>query len=113
MTQAATQSRDQTARQRARQAMADELEKARKRESKLAEVFTAIDTLNAAQLSLGSALTDLRNLGIAQADLAELSGLSVREVNAAVKASKSHTIEQDSADDGATDANDHTVESDS
>ena len=88
MTQAATQSRDQTARQRARQAMADELAKARKRENKLAEVFTAMDTLDAARLSLGTALNDLRDLGVAQADLAGMSGLSAREVSAAMKAAK-------------------------
>lgn len=106
-------SRSQTARQRARQAMADELEKARNRENKLAEVFTAIDTLNAAQLALGTALTELRDLGIAQADLADLTGLSVREVGAAVKASKSHatqTTEQEPAADGDSDSDSHASE---
>lgn len=113
MTATKIDSRSQTARQRARQAMADELEKARNRENKLAEVFTAIDTLNAAHLALGTALTELRNLGIAQADLADLTGLSVREVSAAVKASKSHTTqttEQEPTDDGATNADAHASE---
>lgn len=90
--------------------MADELEKARNRENKLAEVFTAIDTLNAAQLALGTALTELRDLGIAQADLAELTGLSVREVSAAVKASKSHTTEREPAADGDSDSDSHASE---
>lgn len=82
--------------------MADELEKARKRENKLADVFTAMDTLDAAQLSLGSALNDLRDLGVAQAELAELSGLSTREVSAAMKAAKA----QDKKSVG-TDSTDH------
>ncbi|WP_404851257.1 hypothetical protein [Dietzia kunjamensis] len=115
MTPTGTQSRDQTARQRARQAMADELEKARKRENKLAEVFTTIDTRNAAQLALGTALTELRDLGIAQADLAELTGLSVREVGAAIKASKANTTqatEQEPTDGGATDTDAHAGEAD-
>lgn len=104
MTRTATDSRDLTARQRARRAMADQLEKARKRETTLAEVFTAIDTLDAAHRSLGTALTELRGLGIAQAELAELSGLSTREVSAAIKASKTRSTqntEHQSTDDNA------------
>ena len=93
--------------------MADELERARTRENKLAEVFSAIDTLNAAQLSLGNALNDLRGLGVAQTDLAELSGLSVREVSAAVKASKTRGAqnnEQNSVDNGAAGSSNHAGE---
>lgn len=86
--------------------MADELEKARKRETKLAEVFTAMDTLDAARLSLGSALNDLRDLGVPQAELAELSGLSARDVGAAMKAAKtqdeSNTVTSSTDDAGTT-----------
>lgn len=115
MTHAATQSRDQTARQRARQAMADELEKARKRENKLAEVFTAMDTLDAARLSLGTALSGLRDLGVPQAELAELSGLSARDVSAAMKAAKTQVEKNtgsSSSNDGGIAAGHHAGTSD-
>lgn len=73
--------------------MQDELERARKRESHLAAVFTAMDTAEAAQVALGSALGELRELGVAQAELAEMTGLSTREVSAALKAAKDHRPE--------------------
>ena len=65
-----TDSRSQTARARARQAMADELERARKRESKLVAVFSAIDARVDAEAALGEALIELKDLGVAQSDLA-------------------------------------------
>jgi len=84
-----TDSRSQTARARARQAMADELERARKRESKLVAVFSAIDARADAEAALGEALIELKDLGVAQADLAEMTGLPAREVGAAIRAAKS------------------------
>ncbi|WP_254050720.1 hypothetical protein [Dietzia sp. WMMA184] len=98
-----TDSRSQTARARARQAMADELERARKREAKLVAVFSAIDARDDAQIALGQALVELRDLGVAQADLAEMTGLSAREVGAAIRAAKDNTAD---TDDAATDAAD-------
>ena len=83
-----TDSRSQTARARARQAMATELERARTRESKLVAVFSAIDARNDAHIALGDALIELRDLGVAQAELAEMTGLSAREVGAAIRAAK-------------------------
>ena len=83
-----TDSRSQTARARARQAMADELERARKRESKLVAVFSAIDARADAEAALGEALIVLKDLGVAQSDLAEMTGLSAREVGAAIRAAK-------------------------
>ncbi|MFE5117445.1 hypothetical protein ACWIFB_15660 [Dietzia sp. NPDC055340] len=83
-----TDSRSQTARARARQAMADELERARKRESKLVAVFSAIDARADAEAALGDALIELKDLGVVQADLAEMTGLSAREVGAAIRAAK-------------------------
>ena len=83
-----TDSRSQTARARARQAMATELERARKRESKLVAVFSAIDTRADAEAALGEALIELNDLGVAQSDLAEMTGLSAREVGAAIRAAK-------------------------
>lgn len=92
-----TDSRSQTARARARQAMATELERARQRESKLVAVFSAIDARNDAHIALGDALIELRDLGVAQAELAEMTGLSAREVGAAIRSAK----ETDTALEGA------------
>ena len=94
-----TDSRSQTARARARQAMADELERARKRESKLVAVFSAIDARADAEAALGEALIELKDLGVAQSDLAEMAGLSAREVGAAIRAAKDHTATADSTPD--------------
>ncbi|MFN3865096.1 MAG: hypothetical protein ACK4MD_00115 [Demequina sp.] len=91
-----TDSRSQTARARARQAMADELERARKRESKLVAVFSAIDARQDAEVALGEALIELKDLGVAQADLAEMTGLSARDVGAAIRAAKGRTATGDS-----------------
>lgn len=95
-----TDSRSQTARARARQAMSDELERARKREAKLVAVFSAIDARDDAQIALGDALVELRDLGVAQADLAEMTSLSAREVGAAIRAAKDNTtVTDDTAND--------------
>jgi len=68
--------------------MATELERARKRETKLIAVFSAIDARADAEAALGDALIELRGLGVPQADLAEMTGLSAREVGAAIRAAK-------------------------
>lgn len=83
-----TDSRSQTARARAREAMADELERARKRESKLVAVFSAIDARADAEAALGESLIELKDLGVAQSELAEMTGLSAREVGAAIRTAK-------------------------
>lgn len=92
--------------------MADELERARKREAKLVAVFSAIDARDDAQIALGDALVELRDLGVAQADLAEMTSLSAREVGAAIRAAKdSTTVTDDTANDaggGDTPAADQT-----
>lgn len=104
-----TDSRSQTARARARQAMADELERARKRESTLVAVFSAIDARADAEATLGDALIELKDLGVAQAELAEMTGLSAREVGAAIRAAKSLTDETHSPDQtGTADGDDDT-----
>ena len=95
MTATKTDSRSQTARARARQAMADELERTRKRESKLVAVFSAIDARADAEAALGEALIELKDLGVAQSDLAEMTGLSARDVGAAVRAAKDRTATGD------------------
>lgn len=68
--------------------MAVELERARKRESKLVAVFSAIDARADAEAALGDALIELKDLGVAQSDLAEMTGLSAREVGAAIRTAK-------------------------
>lgn len=94
-----TDSRSQTARARARQAIATELERARKREAKLVAVFSAIDARADAEAVLGEALIELRGLGVVQADLAEMTGLSAREVGAAIRAAKNRTATEDETPD--------------
>ncbi|MBB1019903.1 hypothetical protein G6030_01030 [Dietzia sp. E1] len=84
--------------------MADELERARKREAKLVAVFSAIDARDDAQIALGDALVELRDLGVAQADLAEMTGLSAREVGAAIRAAKDNTTDTDDTVNDAADS---------
>lgn len=97
MALAKTGSRSQTARARARQAMAVELERARKRESTLVAVFSAIDAREEAEASLGGALIELRDLGVPQSDLAEMTGLSARDVGAAIRSAKDSEDDNDEA----------------
>lgn len=99
MARTKTDSRSQTARSRARQAMSEELERARKRESKLVAVFSAIDARQEAEASLGGALIELRDLGVPQSDLAEMIGLSARDVGAAIRSAKDFEDETDGAAD--------------
>ncbi|WP_253919819.1 hypothetical protein [Dietzia psychralcaliphila] len=101
MALAKTDSRSQTARARARQAMAVELERARKRESKLIAVFSAIDAREEAEATLGAALIELRDLGVAQGDLAEMTGLSARDVGAAIRTAKTQTDSVDTEPENA------------
>jgi len=77
--------------------MADELERARKLASKLVAVFSAIDARADAEAALGEALIELKDLGVAQSDLAEMTGLSAREVGAAIRAAKDRTATGDQA----------------
>ena len=90
-----TDSRSQTARARARQAMADELERARKRESKLVAVFSAIDARADAEILQLDERLPQGGLGVAQGDLAEMTGLSAREVGAAIRAAQDRTATGD------------------
>jgi len=65
--------------------MAEELERARKRESGLAAAFTALDARTDADRRAGEALAALRELGESNGSIAELTGLSVREVSALLR----------------------------
>lgn len=108
MARTATDSKSLTARQRARQAMADELERARTLETQLASVFTAIDAAEDAKAALGDALTKLRDLGVPRGELAAKTGLSARNVSSALRASKTKASTSDSTDDTNTDGPDDT-----
>lgn len=95
-----TDSRSQSARSRARQAMADQLARAKQREAKLTAVFGAIDAREAAETALGDALRELRDTGLQQTELAEMTGLSTREVSSAIKSAENN--ENKSAEDTNT-----------
>lgn len=113
MARAKSDSKSQTARARARQAMSDQLEKARKREAQLVTVFSAIDARETAEVKLGEALIELKDLGVAQADLAEMTGLSTREVSAAVRSAKNALDDDGESNGGDTDSSaDSTQEPD-
>lgn len=74
------------ARQRARQALQEDMERLKKREVLLAEVLTAVDARDAAEVRLGEGLNELRELGMSQAELAGRTGLGAREVASAMRA---------------------------
>lgn len=96
-------SRSQTARARARQAMGDELDRARKLEGKLVEVFSAIDAREQAEIALGEALLELRDLGVARSELADKTGLTAREVSSALRSAKNDVDSDDSSNESVSD----------
>ena len=98
-------SRSLTSRQRAREAMAADLARAKQREDSLSVVFAALDKRNLADVELGRALRALLDLGDTRAHVAELTGLSSREVSGCL----AHAREYDSADDHGND--EHEVDS--
>lgn len=91
--------------------MAEELERARQRETKLVAVFSAIDAREEAKAALGRSLLELRDLGVAQAELAGITGLSSREVAAAIRSAK-NTADA-GADEDAADTSSENDPSDS
>lgn len=91
--------------------MAEELERARQRESKLVAVFSAIDAREEADAALGRSLVELRDLGVAQAELAGMTGLSSREVAAAIRSAKDTAVTD--ADEPTADHSSEDKQSDS
>lgn len=59
--------------------------KARQREEALASVFAALDARDEAEQRVGTALEAMRELGESNSSLAELTGLTVREVAALLR----------------------------
>ena len=66
--------------------MATELEKAKKRETALVSVFTAIDDRDKTTARLGTQLQELIELGETHTSAAELTGLSTRDISTFLKA---------------------------
>lgn len=97
---ATTRKTSLNARQRARKALQEEMEKLKKREDLLVEVLTAADARDAAEVRLGEALNALRSLGMSQAEMAEGTGLASREISAAMRsANEADELLDDEADD--------------
>lgn len=85
--------------------MAAELERARKRESGLAAVFTALDARDDADRRAGEALAALRELGESNGSIADLTGLSVREVSTLLRLADGGEEEDQGETDDVTDSN--------
>lgn len=81
--------------------MATELERARKREAKLIAVFSAIDARADAEARLGEALLELKDLGVTQPELAEMTGLSARQIGATIRAAKNRAATGQTTPDAA------------
>ena len=100
---ATTRKTSLNARQRARRALQDDMEKLKKREDLLVEVLTAADARDAAEVRLGEALNALRGLGMSQAEMAERTGLVTREISAAMRAANEDDELEDDGDDPSLD----------
>lgn len=74
------------ARQRARLAVQVDQEKIKRQVDLFTEALTAVDARDQAELRLGQALNELRGMGLSRADIADRSGLTPREVSAAMRA---------------------------
>lgn len=69
------------ARRRAREANARQRELLEQREAKLAAAFEALDDRDQAEIALGTAINELKELGGTHATIAEELGLSSRELS--------------------------------
>lgn len=74
------------ARQRARLAVQVDQEKIKRQVDLFTEALTAVDARDQAEIRLGHALNELRGMGLSRADIADRSGLTSREVTAAMRA---------------------------
>ena len=74
------------ARQRARLAVQADQDKIKRQVDLFTEALTAIDARDQAEIRLGHALNELRGMGLSRADIADRSGLTSREVSAAMRA---------------------------
>lgn len=74
------------ARQRARLAVQVDQEKIKRQVDLFTEALTAVDARDQAEIRLGQALNELREMGLSRTDIADRSGLTSREVSAAMRA---------------------------
>ncbi|WP_156971987.1 hypothetical protein [Corynebacterium marinum] len=74
------------ARQRARLAVQADQDKIKRQVDLFTEALTAVDARDQAEIRLGQALNELRGMGLSRADIADRSGLTPREISAAMRA---------------------------
>lgn len=93
------------ARQRARLAVQADQEKIKRQVDLFTEALTAVDARDQAEIRLGQALNELRGMGLSRADIADRSGLTSREVSAAMRAATdAATIDDDEPETAEGDA---------
>ncbi|MEL4183548.1 hypothetical protein MTQ17_09935 [Corynebacterium bovis] len=101
---AGTSSRSLSARQRARHIMDKEVALMKKRQKALTDVFVALDARDRAEQQAGVALVALKELGESNADLADKTGLSAREIAALL--SRSEGADRDDSTGGGDESTD-------
>lgn len=99
-------SRNLSARQRARLATEEHQRKLKQRQTTLARVFSALDARDDATVAAGQALAELKHLGGTNATIAEEIGLDTREVSALLRAVRATPTDTDTD----TDAGDEHID---
>ncbi|RRO98202.1 hypothetical protein [Corynebacterium bovis] len=84
-------SRNLSARQRARLATEEHQRKLKTRQKTLAKVFSALDARDEATLAAGQALAELKKLGGTNATIADEIGLDTRDVSALLRHATTNT----------------------
>ncbi|MEL4165133.1 hypothetical protein MTQ16_09945 [Corynebacterium bovis] len=93
-------SRNLSARQRARLATEENQRKLKARQTILAKVFSALDARDDATVAAGRALAELKQLGGTNATIAEEIGLDTRQVSALLRAARpTDTTDTDTGDE--------------
>ncbi|RRQ11990.1 hypothetical protein [Corynebacterium bovis] len=107
-------SRNLSARQRARLATEEHQRTLKQRQTTLARVFSALDARDDATLAAGQALAELKQLGGTNATIADEIGLDTREVSALLRHANRATTNTDTdTDDRDRDTNPTPGEPDS
>lgn len=94
------ESRNLSARQRARLATEEHQRKLKQRQTILARVFSALDARDDATVAAGQALAELKHLGGTNATIAEEIGLDTREVSALLRHANQTTNTDTDTDTG-------------
>lgn len=116
-------SRNLSARQRARLATEENQRKLKARQKALAKVFSALDARDDATVAAGRALAELKQLGGTNATIAEEIGLDTRDVSALLRTARAATTDTDTGEQpiddryqdttptpGEPDTNDHDAQ---